>query len=250
MIHSFYLDYSLIKKNSMTSLPILIVEDDCDLSELIKIHLIDNDYQIEKVKSGKDALHKILHNNYSLVILDIMLPEMNGYEVCKQIRAHNIQVPVLMLTAKAEEDDKIMGFNYGADDYLTKPFSIKELTVRVSALLRRAAISEQQKSSTNSKLDFGKLKIYPNKRTVEFNQKIIDLTSKEFELLLLFANNPGRVYSRQKLLDIIWGYQYNGYNHTVNSHINRLRNKIEENPANPKYISTVWGVGYKFTEVD
>jgi two-component system alkaline phosphatase synthesis response regulator PhoP len=235
---------------SSPSYPILIVEDDSDLSELIKIQLTDNDYEVEQALNGRIALNKALENKYSLIILDIMLPEVDGFEICKSIRKENHQVPILMLTAKAEEVDKIMGLEFGADDYLTKPFSIKELIARVKALLRRASASETEDSSKLDQMDFGELVIYPNKRSVQLQDELIELTSKEFELLLLFAKNPGRAYSRQELLDVVWGYQYSGYSHTVNSHINRLRSKIEKNPSEPKYITTVWGMGYKFAELE
>lgn len=235
---------------STNSLPILIVEDDTDLSELIKIQLTDNNYEVEQVANGRIAKQKALENNYSLIILDIMLPEVDGFEICKAIRKKDSQTPILMLTAKAEEVDKIMGLEFGADDYLTKPFSIKELIARVKALLRRANVNEPQDSSEIDMLDFGDLIIYPKKRSVKLGEDLIELTSKEFDLLLLFANNPGRAYSRQELLDIVWGYQYSGYSHTVNSHINRLRSKIEKNPSEPKFITTVWGMGYKFAELE
>ena len=235
---------------SSTSNPILVVEDDSDLSELIKIQLTDNDYEVEQALNGRVALQKALDNDYSLIILDIMLPEIDGFEICKSVRKQDQQVPILMLTAKAEEADKIMGLEYGADDYLTKPFSIKELVARVKALLRRASTSITEDSSKLEKMDFGDLIIYPKKRSVQLGKDLIELTSKEFELLLLFANNPGRAYSRQELLDVVWGYQYSGYSHTVNSHINRLRSKIEKNPSEPKYITTVWGMGYKFAELE
>ena len=235
---------------SSSTYPILIVEDDSDLSELIKIQLTDNDYEAEQALNGRVALNKALENKYSLIILDIMLPEVDGFEICKSIRKENHQVPILMLTAKAEEVDKIMGLEFGADDYLTKPFSIKELIARVKDLLRRASASETEDSSKLDQMDFGDLVIYPNKRSVQLGDELIELTSKEFELLLLFAKNPGRAYSRQELLDVVWGYQYSGYSHTVNSHINRLRSKIEKNPSEPKYITTVWGLGYKFAELE
>ncbi len=235
---------------SSTAYPILIVEDDSDLSELIKIQLTDNDYEIEQAFNGRIALNKALENRYSLIILDVMLPEVDGFEICNSVRKEDRQIPILMLTAKAEEADKIMGLEYGADDYLTKPFSIKELIARVKALLRRASASETEDSSKLDQMDFGDLVIYPKKRSVQLQDELIELTSKEFELLLLFANNPGRAYSRQELLDVVWGYQYSGYSHTVNSHINRLRSKIEKNPSEPKYITTVWGMGYKFAELE
>ncbi|MTI88051.1 MAG: response regulator transcription factor [Balneolaceae bacterium] len=230
--------------------PVLIVEDDSDISELIKIHLSDLNYPIEQCGNGTKALKLALNNNYSLIILDIMLPGKNGFDICKEIRKHNVQIPILMLTAKAEEVDKIMGLEFGADDYLTKPFSIRELTARIKALLRRVKAAEHASGEKAEVLNFGKLKVYPQKRSVVLDGKNIELTVKEFDLLLLFAQNPGKAYSRQKLLDLVWGYQYNGYSHTVNSHINRLRGKIEETPSEPTFIKTVWGMGYRFIEME
>lgn len=229
--------------------PILIVEDDQDLSELIKIQLTDLNFSIEQSFNGTEALEKIRSKAYSLIILDVMLPGTNGFDVCKTVREEDSKTPILMLTAKAEEIDKIMGLEFGADDYLTKPFSIRELTARVKALLRRSSVTEQTENPIQEHIEFGELSIFPNKRIIELGRDALELTSKEFDLLLLFANNPGRAYSRQQLLDIVWGYQYNGYSHTVNSHINRLRSKIEKDPANPTFIKTVWGVGYRFTEL-
>lgn len=230
--------------------PILIVEDDTDLSELIKIQLTDLNFTVEQSFNGLKALEKAQSQSYSLIILDIMLPGMDGLEICRNIRSKDSTTPILMLTAKAEEVDKIMGLEFGADDYLTKPFSIRELTARVKALLRRSEGTKKVDNSIHENIEFDKLVIYPNKRMVELESNQLELTSKEFDLLLLFANNPGRAYSRQQLLDIVWGYQYNGYSHTVNSHINRLRSKIENDPSNPEYIKTVWGVGYRFTELN
>lgn len=155
-----------------------------------------------------------------------------------------------MLTAKAEEIDKIMGLEFGADDYLTKPFSIRELTARVKALLRRSQVQNDDTSGISDSITFGELSIFPQKRSITLKNESFDLTSKEFDLLMLFATNPGKAYSRQELLDVVWGYQYSGYSHTVNSHINRLRSKIEDDPSNPTYIKTVWGVGYRFVEMD
>ena len=230
--------------------PILIVEDDSDLSELIKIQLADLNFQVHQSYNGNEALEKALSTPYSLIILDVMLPGMDGFEICKEVRAVDSKTPILMLTAKAEEIDKIMGLEFGADDYLTKPFSIRELTARVKALLRRSQANEQEKDPIQERITFGDLSIFPKKRLIDLHGEQLELTSKEFDLLLLFANNPGRAYSRQQLLDIVWGYQYNGYSHTVNSHINRLRSKIESDPSNPLYIKTVWGVGYRFTELN
>ena len=229
--------------------PILIVEDDSDLSELISIQLTDLNYSIEQCYNGTKALELISSHTYSLIVLDVMLPGTNGFDICKSVRDTNSNIPILMLTAKAEEIDKIMGLEFGADDYLTKPFSIREFTARVKALLRRSN-SNNTEDSVHDHLKFGELSIFPNKRVIELGKNQLELTSKEFDLLYLFASNPGRAYSRQDLLDIVWGYQYGGYSHTVNSHINRLRSKIEKDPANPTYIKTVWGVGYRFTELE
>lgn len=230
--------------------PILIVEDDKDLSELIKIQLTDQDYSIEQCFDGTLASQLLRVNAYSLVVLDVMLPGKDGFSICREFRELNSRTPILMLTAKAEEIDKINGLEFGADDYLTKPFSVKEFIARVKALLRRAGVHANSDNPSNNELQFGELTIFPIKRTVELKGVTFELTSKEFDLLMLFANNPGRAYSRQQLLDEVWGYQYNGYSHTVNSHINRLRSKIEDDPANPTYIKTVWGVGYRFVELE
>ncbi len=230
--------------------PILIVEDDQDLSELIRIQLIDQNYEILQSFDGNDAISKISESKFSLIILDVMLPGRDGFEICKTIRKTDSLTPILMLTAKAEEIDKIMGLEFGADDYLTKPFSIRELTARVKALIRRSQVSNEGSNSVNNSISYGDLTIFPNKRNIELRGETFDLTSKEFDLLMLFANNPGRAYSRQELLDVVWGYQYNGYSHTVNSHINRLRSKIEDDPSEPTFIKTVWGVGYRFVELE
>ncbi len=229
---------------------ILIIEDDPHISELLEIHLGDLGYQLKHAADGVAGVEKFEEDEYALVILDLMLPKLDGFEVCKQIRAQNTYTPILMLTAKAEELDKVLGLELGADDYITKPFSIRELVARIKAIFRRIE-ADKEKATGNSKskeLIFGDLKIYLDKRKVLLDKASIDLTAKEFDLLALFASNPGRAYSRQELLDIVWGYQFDGYEHTVNSHINRLRSKIEQDPANSKYIKTVWGIGYSFVE--
>lgn len=232
------------------STPILIIEDDRDLSELIKIQLLDQNYEVHQQFNGTTGLQTFNEGEYSLLILDVMLPGLDGFEICKKIRANDSKTPILMLTAKAEEIDKIMGLEFGADDYLTKPFSIRELTARVKALLRRSQVQNDDTPSISDSITFGELSIFPQKRSITLKNESFDLTSKEFDLLMLFATNPGKAYSRQELLDVVWGYQYSGYSHTVNSHINRLRSKIEDDPSNPTYIKTVWGVGYRFVEMD
>ena len=207
-------------------------------------------YQLNQAADGIAGVEKFEEDEYALVILDLMLPKLDGFEVCKQIRAQNTYTPILMLTSRAEELDKVLGLELGADDYITKPFSIRELVARIKAIFRRIE-ADKEKATGNAKskeLILGDLKIYLDKRKVLLDKAPIDLTAKEFDLLALFASNPGRAYSRQELLDMVWGYQFDGYEHTVNSHINRLRSKIEQDPANSKYIKTVWGIGYSFVE--
>ncbi len=228
---------------------ILVIEDDPDIADLLRIHLRDLGYAVERVAEGRAGLRKALSGPYALVILDLMLPELDGLEVCKRIRAENPYLPILMLTARAEELDKVLGLELGADDYLTKPFSIRELIARVKALFRRIEIDQQNlQREAGQDLRYGDLLVEPEKRKVTLGNQTVELTAKEFDLLLLFAQHPGRAYSRQELLDLVWGYQYSGYSHTVNTHINRLRSKIEDDPSNPSYIKTVWGLGYRFAE--
>lgn len=225
---------------------ILLVEDEPDIADLLSLHLSDLGYRIDAVADGALGLQKALAESYALIILDLMLPGMSGTEVCKQLRERARTTPILMLTAKSEERDKVLGLNLGADDYVTKPFSIRELLARVRALLRRVELDQPEEAP--AELAFGELVIEPAKRKVQVAGEAVELTAKEFDLLTLFAKHPGRAFSRQELLDKVWGYQYAGYSHTVNSHINRLRSKIEPDPAMPRYVQTVWGVGYRFAE--
>ncbi|MBS4028564.1 MAG: response regulator transcription factor [Ignavibacteriales bacterium] len=229
---------------------VLIIEDDRDISDLISLHLKDLGCQTEKETNGKIGLERALAGKYDLYVLDIMLPGIDGMEICKRIRSEKIRSPILMLTAKSEEFDKVLGLELGADDYLTKPFSLREFIARVKAIFRRIETDTKpiEDETVKKKIQFGSLSIDAEKRKVELGKNEIELTAKEFDLLFLFASHPGRCYSRAELLNIIWGYQFEGYDHTVNSHINRLRAKIEKNPENPTYIKTVWGVGYKFAE--
>ncbi len=228
---------------------VLIVEDDHDLADLVKINLSDQGFNVYHADNGISGIELFEEHQPSIVILDVMLPRLDGFEVCKRIRKENRQVPILMLTAKAEEVDKVLGLELGADDYMTKPFSIRELIARVKAIFRRIEVDNESRDDMPEKIVFDDLEIYPDKRKVVMNDQAIELTTKEFELLLLFASNPGKAYSRQQLLNIVWGYQYDGYSHTVNSHINRLRSKIENDPSQPKYIRTVWGMGYRFSDL-
>lgn len=227
----------------------LIIEDDKDISDLVAIHLIDLEFEVDKAFDGKEGLLKALNNSYSIILLDIRLPGLDGIEICKKIRLEKIQTPILMVTSKSEEIDKIIGLEIGADDYLTKPFSIRELIARVKALLRRSSLTQNSGSDDLIKeIKFDNLYINATMRIVEVYGKRIELSPKEFDLLVLFASNPGRTYTRSQLLNLVWGYQFEGYEHTVNSHINRLRSKIERNLNEPEFILTTWGVGYKFRE--
>ena len=227
----------------------LIIEDDQDISNLISIHLTDMEFEVDKAYDGKEGLLKALNNSYKIIILDIRLPGMDGFEVCKRLRLEKVQTPVLIVTSKSEEIDKIIGLEFGADDYITKPFSIRELMARVKAILRRSEITKQaDQSDDNREIRTDGLYINVTLRIVEVHGKRIELSPKEFDLLVLFASNPGRTYTRVHLLEQVWGYQFEGYEHTVNSHINRLRSKIESNLNSPEFILTTWGVGYKFRE--
>jgi two-component system alkaline phosphatase synthesis response regulator PhoP len=230
---------------------VLVIEDDPKIVELLTLHLGDIGLSTEAVTSGNRGLKRALESEYRLVILDLMLPGLDGFEICKKIRAVKGQLPILMLTAKSEELDKVLGLELGADDYITKPFSIRELLARVKAVLRRTEAYGQGAAGTEAKLlQHGELRIDMEKRIVSMAGRKIELTAKEYDLLVLFASTPGRAFNRQQLLDLVWGYQFEGYHHTVNSHINRLRSKIEEDPSDPRYIKTVWGYGYRFAETD
>ncbi|HKL15455.1 MAG TPA: response regulator transcription factor [Balneolaceae bacterium] len=235
---------------SHTSKSILVVEDNKDLVNLLEINLSDEGYNVQTAMDGEAAIQAFQQTKPSLIILDVMLPKMDGFDVCKQIRSQDKQVPILMLTAKSEEVDKVLGLEIGADDYMTKPFSIREFLARVKAILRRANRSSSKSEKNDEKLSYKDLVADPNKRRVTLRGESIELTSKEYDLLLLFFSNPGKAYSREELLNVVWGYSYEGYSHTVNSHINRLRSKIEDDPSDPDYIKTVWGVGYRFTDTE
>jgi two-component system, OmpR family, alkaline phosphatase synthesis response regulator PhoP len=227
---------------------VLIIEDEQDIVDLLTIHLKDLNCTVNFANQGESGLAMASQHEYHLIILDLMLPNMNGLTVCQKLRAQDNYTPILMLTAKSEEFDKVLGLESGADDYMTKPFGIRELIARVNAIFRRWDQAEQMSKSTTAKMCFGNLEIDVNRRKVSVNNNRIELTPKEFDLLLLMARNPGKSYSRHELLDQVWGYQFSGYEHTVNSHINRLRAKIEPNADEPIYILTTWGVGYRFND--
>jgi DNA-binding response OmpR family regulator len=224
---------------------ILVVEDDKDIAGLVSLHLRDSGHDVTVVHDGSDGLDEALSGRYELLVLDLMLPNVDGLELCRYVRAKKPDVLILMLTAKSAEIDRVLGLEIGADDYLTKPFSIREVQARVKALLRR---KEKVSSSpdVSSHLMVGELSIDFDKHEVKLGGETVNLTAKEFDLLAQFAKHPGKVYTRTQLLDLVWGSGYEGFEHTVNSHINRLRAKVERDPAEPTFIQTVWGVGYKF----
>tara|TARA_R110002050_G_scaffold221441_1_gene357251 strand:+ start:23210 stop:23908 length:699 start_codon:yes stop_codon:yes gene_type:complete len=230
----------------MTKQRILLVEDDASIAELISLHLHNAAYQVDQVDSVSGGIKKGLESTYQLILLDLMLIDGDGMDVCRRLRMEKIQTPIIILTAKNEEIDKVLGLEGGADDYITKPFGIREFMARVKASIRRGETKPEIEST--SVLKFENLEIDEAKRKVLLNEKPVDLTKKEFDLLFLLASNQGVSYTREKLLNLIWGYQFEGYEHTVNSHINRLRAKIEKLPNKPDYILTSWGVGYKFND--
>ena len=226
---------------------VLIIEDDRDISELVRIHLRDLGFEVDQVYDGRDGLRAALEGRHALIILDLMLPELDGVSVCQKLRAGGGRTPILMLTSKAEEIDKVLGLETGADDYMTKPFSVRELMARVKALLRRAE-ERPEPVADDRDIHIPGLRIDRRKRTVEVHDQRVELTPKEYDLLLHLASNPGVTYSREQLLASVWGYEFSGYEHTVNSHINRLRTKVERNVSTPEFILTTWGVGYRFVD--
>jgi DNA-binding response OmpR family regulator len=227
---------------------ILVIEDNPDISELVSLHLRDYGHGVEVAMDGDVGFKRAMSGEFQLIILDLMLPGMNGLEICRKLRASSAYVPILMLTAKSSEVDRVVGLETGADDYLIKPFSIHELLARVKAIFRRVELSSSKQQPEGERIVCGALAINIEKREVRIRGTRVELTAKEFDLLAQFAAHPGKVYSRKQLLDLVWGYQHDGYEHTVNSHINRLRSKIEPNPNKPEFLLTVWGVGYKFND--
>ena len=226
----------------------LVVEDDASIADLVEIHLTDLEFKVDKIDHGKEGLKKALEIPYDLIILDLMLPGMDGLEICRQLRIEKVTTPIIMLTAKSEEIDKVLGLETGADDYITKPFSIREFIARVKAVMRRIGDARSSDDASSRKLVFDGLSIDKDARVVTLGGNRVELTPKEFDLLVQLAAHPGRSYSRQDLLNLVWGYQFEGYEHTVNSHINRLRAKIEIDPSDPVYILTTWGIGYRFND--
>ena len=237
----------MISMATPTTRSVLIIEDEQELARVLKRHLEQLSCTVQLAFAGDSGLKIAESRPFDLILLDIMLPGMDGLEVCRRLRSRRVYTPVLMLTARATEVDKVLGLEMGADDYMTKPFSVAELTARVKAIFRRVDALAEQARDTQQPLTFGDaLSIDPRSREVQVRGQSVALTHKEFDLLLHFAQNPGRVYSRSQLLDAVWGYSHEGYEHAINCHINRLRAKIEHDAAKPDLLQTVWGVGYKF----
>lgn len=235
---------------------ILVAEDQTDIRELLVMNLRSAGYEVSAVGDGREALARFNERPSDLLILDLMMPRMDGLEVCKALRAQGSATPILMLTAKTTELDRVLGLELGADDYLTKPFSLAELLARVKALLRRAdllAAAQANAQALGQKgagvIRNGELEILPSKRQVRYRGEAIDFTALEFDLLLHFASHPGHVFSRAQLLNAVWGYTHDGYEHTVTTHINRLRAKLEADPMRPELILTARGAGYKMRDL-
>ena len=225
---------------------ILLVEDDQDIATLLRLNLQDEGYQIVHEADGNQALIQLEKQSWDAVILDLMLPGVDGLEICRRIRQMTRYLPVIIISARTSETHRVLGLEMGADDYLPKPFSVLELIARVKALFRRQEAMGQNIRLESGSISCHGLDIEPLSREVRLRGEPVELTPREFDLLYWFARHPGEVFSRLSLLDRVWGYQHEGYEHTVNTHINRLRIKIERDPAEPEIILTVWGKGYKF----
>jgi DNA-binding response OmpR family regulator len=221
---------------------ILVVDDEPIVTEVVERYLVREGFRVAVVHDGAAALAALETEAPDLVVLDLMLPKVDGLEVCRRVRASS-QVPIVMLTAKDEESDKILGLGLGADDYVAKPFSPRELVARVQAVLRRARTGPP---APGDQLRYGDLKIGPRARLVEIGDRPVELTAKEFDLLYFLARHPGQVFSREQLLDQVWDYHFAGDASTVTVHVRRLREKVEADPQRPRFVKTVWGVGYKF----
>ena len=223
---------------------VLIVEDERAIVEILKFNLKREGYETLEALDGQTGLLLAQTEDPDLILLDVMLPKMNGFDICKTLRAENRTTPIIMLTAREEEMDKVFGLETGADDYMTKPFNILELKARVKALLKRASGSGRQEKS--EEITVGALTLDQREHVVRRGETRVELTAKEYDLLELLMKHPRRVYSREVLMNVVWGYEYQGDFRTVDVHVRRLREKIEENPAQPEYILTKWGVGYYF----
>jgi DNA-binding response OmpR family regulator len=230
-------------------LTLLVVEDDENIITLINEHFSRVGYNVRTAEDGLAGVQAAMNERPDIIVLDLMLPKMDGLAVCRELREKAAYIPILMLTAKDDVVDKVLGLEMGADDYITKPFSLRELEARIKSVLRRVrAATRTEGTGEEAPIVRGRLRIDPSKREVSVGDRQVELTPKEFELLRLFASNPGRVFPRKYLLEKIWDYSYEGYDRTIDSHINRLRAKIEDNPENPQMVLTVWGIGYKFSD--
>lgn len=226
---------------------LLIVEDDENIAELLQLHLREEGFAITHAADGNAGMAKLRQGGWDALILDLMLPGVDGLEICRHARTMTRYTPIIIISARSSETHRVLGLELGADDYLAKPFSMLELVARVKALFRRQEAMSQNLRLDAGVLTFDNLSIDPLARDVQLNRQPVELTPREFDLLYFFARNPETVFSRLNLLNEVWGYEHEGYEHTVNTHINRLRIKIEDNPAEPNFIRTVWGKGYKFT---
>jgi DNA-binding response OmpR family regulator len=235
----------------MATARILVAEDQADIRDLLVLNLRQAGHEVLAVVDGQAALDAQLAQAHDLLVLDLMMPRLDGLEVCKALRQRGHTAPILMLTAKSTELDRVLGLELGADDYLTKPFSMAELLARVKALLRRAELLRAAQAAPAGSAPVvrnGELEIHPQRREVRLNGRVVEFTALEFELLLHFARHPGRVFSRAQLLDAVWGYSHEGYEHTVTTHINRVRAKVEADPMSPRLILTARGAGYKMRD--
>src|SRR5438105_12715239 len=243
------LDHHPIIDSGDRKVSLLVVEDDENISTAISEYFSRAGYNVKTVEDGLNGVKAALDDPPDAVVLDLMLPKMDGLAVCKELREKVGYLPILMLTAKDDVVDKVLGLEMGADDYITKPFSLRELEARLKSVLRRMrAKANETEEGDQAPIVRGHLRIDSARREVTINGRAVELTPKEFELLALFASHPGRVYSRKFLLENIWDYTYSGYDRTIDSHINRLRAKVEEDPEHPKLVLTVWGVGYEFAD--
>ena len=228
---------------------VLVVDDEKVIVKGIVFGIQNDETEVDTAYDGEEALARIRENDYDIILLDVMLPKLDGFEVCRRVREFS-QVPIIMLTAMGDDEDKISGLNYGADDYVLKPFNINEVKARMEAILRRTGAQQSRKSAgkaeDDSIINISDMRLECNNKRVYINNKEVNITVKEFEVLELLARNPGKGYSREKLLELIWGLDYPGGSRTVDVHVRRLREKIEEHPAEPRYVQTKWGVGYYF----
>lgn len=236
---------SLSNSSRLSNIRVLVAEDDPEVAQSLDLYLQLFSCQVEIASCGSQALQRAVQGGFDVIVLDLGLPGIDGLSVCQAVRRQRVLTPILMLTARASEGDRVIGLDAGADDYMTKPFSSLELQARLNALMRRSRDYGEPRAA---RLVFDDLIIDTDQRSVTKAGVRIELTAREFDLLLVLARHPGRVHTREQLLDAVWCYSHDGYGHTVNSHINRLRAKIEDQPSAPKYVLTVWSVGYKFRD--